>query len=358
MWPFSDSKIAERDFSRIVIRVPNPLGDMIMATAALDVIRERYPNAHITGHGIGLAKGIYDGGGWFDDFIAVGRREGAFEQARKLKEGNFDACILLTGSLRTALPPFLARIPHRIGYRWSGRTVLLTAHWSRPRPGGKKAAYPTKYYFLDLVSKLGCDGSHARPVRLGLSPAEIEQTDQWLRDHGLEPDAPLLTMAVGAGFGPSKIWPLDRFAAVADAMAEKHGAHAIVLCGPEERELGVAVVEAAQRPIANGEDPVLPTGVLKGVVARCRAMLCNDIGPRHIAAAYRRPIVCIMGPTDPTYSETDMDSQVVIREEGVDCAPCHLKHCPIDHRCMTRIPPERVLPFVERAWTGTIGAPG
>ncbi|MHC4453049.1 MAG: glycosyltransferase family 9 protein, partial [Planctomycetota bacterium] len=102
--------------------------------------------------------------------------------------------------------------------------------------------------------------------------------------------------------------------------------------------------------------PVLPTAVLKGVVARCRAMVCNDIGPRHIAAAYQRPIVCIMGPTDPTYSETDMDSQVVIREEGIDCAPCHLKVCPIDHRCMTRIPAERVLPSVEEAWAS--GMPG
>jgi len=335
---------------RLLIRVPNPLGDMIMATAALDAVRERWPDAHVTGHGIGLAEGIYAGGGWFDDFIAVGRKEGVFRQARTLKRGGFDACLLLTGSLRTAWPPFLARIPDRIGYRWSGRTLLLTKHWRRPRPGGKKAPYPTKYYFLDLVAKLGCDGRHDRPVRLALSDDDVRATDRWLAAHGLSPDDPLLTLAVGAGFGPSKIWPLERFAAVADAMAERHGAKPILLCGPAERDLGARVVAAAKHPIPNADDPVLPTGVLKGAVARCRAMVCNDIGPRHVAAAFRRPIVCIMGPTDPTYSETDMDSQVVIREEGVECAPCHLKVCPIDHRCMTRIPAERVLPFVERAW--------
>jgi len=341
---------------RLAIRVPNPLGDMIMATAALDAIRETWPDAHIVGYGIGVAQGIYAGGGWFDDFIVVGRKESVFEQARKLRAGNFDACLLLTGSLRTAWPPFLARIPERIGYRWSGRTLLLTKHWHRPRPGGKKAPYPTKYYFLDLVAKLGCDGRHDRPVRLALDEADVRATDEWLDAHGLRPDDPLLTLAIGAGFGPSKIWPLERFAAIADAMVEKHGAKPLLLCGPAERDLAAQVVAAAHFTIPNADDPVLPTAVLKGAVARCRVMLCNDIGPRHIAAAYRRPIVCVMGPTDPTYSETDMASQVVIREEGVECAPCHLKVCPIDHRCMTRILPDRVLPHVEHAWSS--GMPG
>ena len=158
MWLFTDKKIADREFKRIVIRVPNWLGDQIMATPALQAVRERYPDAHITGHGGRGAQLLFDGGTWFDDFIVTPRRESAFKQARLLRRGRFDACLLLTGSLRTAIPPFLARIPHRIGYRWSGRRPLLTAHWFRPRPGGKRAPYPTKLYFLDLVAKLGARG--------------------------------------------------------------------------------------------------------------------------------------------------------------------------------------------------------
>jgi heptosyltransferase-2 len=350
MWPFSDRRIAEREFQRILIRVPNPLGDMIMATAALDAVRERYPKAHITGFGIGLAEGLYTGAGWFDDFIVVGRKESASSQAKKLRAGNYDACLLLTGSLRTAFPPFLARIPHRMGYRWSGRTMLLTAHWPRPRPEGKRAAYPTKYYFLDLIAKLGCDGRHDRPVRLDLDPKEIKQSEEWLTGHGIAPDESLLLLAVGAGFGPSKIWPVDRVAEVADAMTERHNARSIVLCGPNEKHLGEQFVAASKQTIANAGDTVLPTPVLKGVVARCRVMLCNDIGPRHVAAAFQRRIVCVMGPTDPTYSATDMDLQVVLTADDVDCMPCHLKECPIDHRCMTRIHADRVLSNVEEAW--------
>jgi len=350
MWPFSDSKIASREFKRLLIRVPNPLGDMIMATSALDALKERYPNTAFIGHGTGLAEGIFDGGGWFDEFIVVGRKESVFDQAKRLRAANVDACLLLSGSLRTAFPPFFARIKHRIGYRWSGRTWTLTAHFERPRPGGKKAAYPTKHYFLDLVANLGADGDHMRPVRLGLTEEDKTDSAAWLASHGVGAGEGYFTMAVGAGFGPSKIWPLERFAEVADAMVERHGAKPILLCGPNELDLGETVVKAMKHKIANYGDPMLPTPVLKGVIAGCRMMVCNDIGPRHVAAAFNRPIVCMMGSTDPIYSQTDMDNQIVILAEGVDCMPCHLKVCPIDHPCMKGITTDMVLPEVERAW--------
>ena len=350
MWPFSDPKIAQREFKRLVIRVPNPLGDMVMATSALDALRERYPDTHFTGQGTGLAKDLYEGGGWFDEFVVVGRRESVFKQARDLRAGNYDACLLLSGSIRTSLPPFLARSPSRIGYRWSGRTILLTAHFRRPRPGGKKAPYPTKHYFLDLIRNLGCDAPYSRPIRLALSDEDNRATDRWLESVGVAADAPILALAVGAGFGPSKIWPPDRFAEVADAMVERHGVCPIVLCGPNETEIGDQVTAAMHHPVPNAKSMVLPTAVLKGVCARTRAMLCNDIGPRHVAAAFNRPIVCMMGPTDPIYSETDMDNQVVLLAEGIDCMPCHLKICPIDHRCMTRIGADRALRDLEAAW--------
>ena len=350
MWPFSDPKIAQREFKRLVIRVPNPLGDMVMATSALDALRERYPDTHLTGHGTRLAEEIYAGGGWFDEFMVVGRRESVFQQGRDLRAGNFDACLLLAGSMRTSLPPFLARIPSRIGYRWSGRTILLTAHFRRPRPGGKQAAYPTKHYFQDLIKNLGCDARYARPIRLALSDDDKRETDRWLSSFGVASDAPILALAVGAGFGPSKIWPTDRFAEIADTMVERHGACPLVLCGPNETEVGDRVTAAMRHTVPNAAAMVLPTAVLKGVCARARVMLCNDIGPRHVAAAFNRPIVCLMGPTDPIYSETDMGNQMVLLAEGVDCMPCHLKVCPIDHRCMTRIETDRVLPHVEAAW--------
>jgi heptosyltransferase-2 len=348
MWPLTDPRIAEREFERIVVRVPNWLGDQIMATPALDAVRARYPRAHIAAHGGRGAQMLFEGGAWFDDFLVSGRREGARAQARLLEKGAFDACLLLTGSFRTALPPLLAGIPHRIGYRWSGRTPLLTAHWRRPRPGGRKAPYPTKLYFLDLVARLGASGGGR--IHLPLTDASRARADAWLEANGIDPSDPLLLMCVGAKFGPSKLWPAEYFARTADFMTEKHGARVVILCAPGEEEIGAAVRSHARLPLVDtGLDP-LTVEVLKALIARARTLLTNDTGPRHIAASFLRPVVCVMGSTDPTYTDTDLESQVVLREKDLACSPCHFKVCPIDHRCMVRLTPERVTRELESAW--------
>jgi len=348
MWPFGDPRIAQREFRRLVVRVPNWLGDQIMATPTLAAVRKRYPDAHITCHGPGGARLLFLGAPWFDDYLVTARREGTLAVARRLAEGRYDACLLLSGSFRSAVPPFLARIPHRIGYRWSGRTPLLTAHWTRPRPGGRKAVYPTKYYFLDLIARLGAYG--AGRVRLPLSRANRAAADAWLARHDVPPDRPLLPMCVGAAFGPSKLWPAEYFAKVSDEMTRSHGSCTIVLCAPGEEEVGARVRAAAQEPLLDTGLAPLTVDLLKALIARARVLLTNDTGPRHIAAAFRVPVVCLMGPTDPTYTATDLEEQVVLREPGIECAPCHLKVCPIDHRCMVRLTPDRALEAVRAAW--------
>jgi heptosyltransferase-2 len=349
VWPFNDRRIAAREFERIVVRVPNPLGDQIMATSALAAVRQRYPRAFIAGHGTPVAAGLYRGMEWYDDFLVSGRRESAWRQARLLRAHDFQLCLLLTGSFRSALPPFLARIPHRAGYRWSGRRPLLTAHWPRPLTGGRKQPYPTKQYFLDLVGRLGAAGGGR--VHLALTGEEQRQVEGWLAARGIAPDEPLLVMCVGAGFGPSKLWPAEYFAAVADHMSERHQARVVVVCAPGEDEVGARVRAHARRPLVDtGREP-LDLACLKGLIARARVVLTNDTGPRHIAACFLVPVICLMGPTSPVYTGTDLEGQVVLRREEVECSPCHLKVCPIDHRCMTRIEPAHALAVLERLWS-------
>jgi heptosyltransferase-2 len=167
---------------------------------------------------------------------------------------------------------------------------------------------------------------------------------------GVGADEPLLAMCVGAAFGPSKLWPAEYFAKVADEMTRRHGARVVVLCAPGEEEVGAEVRKHAKLPLIDTGLAPLTVDVLKALIARARVLLTNDTGPRHIAASFLVPVVCVMGPTDPTYTDTDLETQVVVREPGIECSPCHLKVCPIDHRCMVRITPERVLVEVEAAW--------
>ncbi|HEX5136114.1 MAG TPA: lipopolysaccharide heptosyltransferase II [Planctomycetota bacterium] len=346
MWPFQTARMEAREFARIVVRVPNPLGDQIMATAALDALRKRFPSAHIAGHGSATAKQLYAGMDCFDEFLVSGRRESVWTQAALLRRGRFDLSVLLAGSFRSALPPFLARIRHRAGYRWSGRSLLLTARWPRPKPGGKAQPYPTKQFYLDLVGKLGATG--AGRSRLVVTGDEEARAALWMKREGL--GEPLLSMCVGAAFGPSKMWPAESFAAVGDAMAERFGARVVLLCAPGEREVALRVKRAMKAPLPDTWTDPLDVGMLKAVIARSRALLTNDTGPRHIAACLNVPVVCLMGPTSPVYTEADTEGQVVLRREDVACSPCHLPVCPIDHRCMTWIKPKDALEAVERVW--------
>lgn len=334
------------DPSRIVVRVPNPLGDQIMATAALDALRTRFPKARIAGHGSGIARQLYAGMDCFDDFLVSGRKESVWRQAALLREGRFELCVLLTGSFRSALPPFLARIPRRVGYRWSGRSLLLTERWPRPTPGGKAQPYPTKQFYLDLVAKLGATA--AGRARLALTEEEKSRAAAWMEREGLGEH--VLAMCVGAAFGPSKIWPAANFAEVADAMAQRHGARVVLLCAPGEQEVALKVKSAMKTPIVDTWTDPLDVGMLKAVIARSRLLLTNDTGPRHIAACFRVPVVCLMGPTSPVYTEADAEGQVVLRREDVACSPCHLPVCPIDHRCLTWIKSQDALAAVERLW--------
>jgi len=311
-------------------------------------VRERYAGAHLVGLGSESARLLYAGGGFFDDFLVAGNRENPLRLARRLREERFDGCLLLAGSFRSAVPPFLARVPHRVGYRRSGRTPLLTAHRDRPRPEGRRGAYPTKQYYLDLVSMLGARGGGR--VRLGLEEPVRQRFADWMRRRGIREDERILALCVGAAFGPSKIWPAQNFARVADEMTRRHGARVVVLCGPGEEAIGAQVRDLAQSSVVDTGLAPLSLDLLKALIARSRVLLTNDTGPRHIAAAFRVPVVCLMGPTDPTYTDSDMEGQVVLRAAEVECSPCHLKVCPIDHRCMVRITPERALEAVEAAW--------
>jgi heptosyltransferase-2 len=94
------------------------------------------------------------------------------------------------------------------------------------------------------------------------------------------------------------------------------------------------------------DDPALDLGELKALVALSALVLVGDTGPRQIAVALDRPVVVLMGPTDSRHTASQLDRQRVLRA-GVDCSPCHLSRCPIDHRCMTRLTPERAVAAAE-----------
>jgi heptosyltransferase-2 len=165
-----------------------------------------------------------------------------------------------------------------------------------------------------------------------------EGADRLLAEEGTGAD--FIGINPGASYGTAKRWLPERFAAVADLLAER-GARVVIVGGPAERETGQAIADQMRSParVLCGRT-TLPE--LVGVLARLRTLVTNDSGPMHLAAALGVPVVAVFGPTDWRETHPVGDRHRLVRED-VHCSPCRLRECPIDHRCMRRVSVDRVL---------------
>jgi heptosyltransferase-2 len=349
---------------RILVRLPNWVGDVVMATPLLRVLREHWPAAEIVAEGKPFLEDLLTGLPTIDGFLPdTGRGwRAARERARRLAAKNFDLAVLLPDSPRSALGPFLARIPNRIGYsRDPLRRLFLTHPLKPPMRDGKRIPIPMPERYLALARALGCKPSDAEshvsnlaedtdratpPVELVVSPTATARVRSMLERQGVDPDARFIVGAPGANFGSSKLYPINSFAAACDGMSEQFGLAVVLAPAPAEVDLALDVAAHMKRPAVVLDDPPTSLEELKSLIALSSLIFSNDTGPRHMAVALGTPTVVTMGPTDRRHTDYQLEHQRILRED-VECAPCHEKECPIDHRCMTRLSPSRVISAAE-----------
>lgn len=349
---------------RIWVRTPNWLGDFVMASATFGRIRRAFPRAHITAGLRPYLRLLTTGTDWFDALVDTPRATSLpalWRQVRAMRAAEHDLAIVLPNSLATGLVPFLARVPHRLGYR-QGRPFLMNlgktaavrrGFWQR-REGPRRWPSPMPEYYHELLDVLGLPPGGHHP-ELVVTPEEDAWVDQHLVQLGIAAGTPLLLLVVGANFGSSKLWLPERFAAVARACQERRGMRALVLVGPSEVELGERIAEDSGAIVLS--KPVLPLDKLKALVARGTVMVTGDTGPRHIAVAFDRPVVCLIGPTDPNYTNYCLERTVLLRKD-LPCSPCQRKVCPLGHhRCMKDITVDEVLAAVDQVLTRPAPAP-
>ncbi len=328
----------------IVVRLPNWVGDVVMATPLLRALRSRCPRARIVAAARPHLLPIVDGLPYVDALLAL--PTGASDRARALRRGDFDTAFLLTHSLGSALDAWRARIPRRLGYRGDWRRFLLTASLDRPKSGGKYRPVPMVETYLGLLQLLGPAADVPFDVRYELRSTAADEG--WLRawserhDLDLESGGPWVGINPGASFGASKLWDPTRFANVADRLRDELGWRPILLGAPSERGL-LRRVRAAMSGdgVDTSSDPV-PLGPLKGLISRLNLLVTTDSGPRAIAQAYDVPSVVLMGPTHPGWTASNTSHSRIVRHD-VPCGPCHLKVCPTDHVCMESITVEEVV---------------
>jgi heptosyltransferase-2 len=254
----------------------------------------------------------------------------------KQVQGRFDTAYVLPNSLKSALLPFLASIPRRIGYLGEARVGLLTHRLKNPKNKPPMVAF---YSALSGEKEgLGQD----RPVLSLAAP----QVDAALAKLGLQAGG-YYVFAPGAEYGPAKRWPAIHFAELARALDRP----AVLLGSGKEADLCQEIAGAAgEAKCLNlaGKTSLVDAFAL---IAQARAVISNDSGLMHVAAAFGVPQVAVFGSSSPLHTPPLNDKAQVLwlkddagYQPPLDCAPCFQRECPLGHtRCLYDITPERVL---------------
>ncbi len=329
---------------RILVRLPNWVGDALMATPALRALRRAHPAAEISVAAGGPLSGLLRGLGSVDHWLPKEGRgaRALLRHARELASGRFDWAVLLPDSVHVALAPWLARVPLRAGYaRDPLRRSLLTRALVPPREGGRRLPLSMIERYLRVTRALGCADAGVE-LDLPLDPLASERVAKRLALAGVGESESIVVVTPGASFGASKLWPAEHFAAACVGLRNERGLRSVLAPGPGEETVAHAIAASAGAEPLVLDAPVTTLPELAALIARSKLVLTNDTGPRHMAVALGTPVISLLGPTDPRHTAHLLERQRVLREP-VECSPCHLQICPIDHRCMQRLAPERVL---------------
>lgn len=328
-----------RSPNAILVFLPNWLGDAVMCTPALRALKKRYPEATITAAGKGASCAVLEGFPWVDRLLPLPERPGLTKSLllrSPLRAGGAEMAVIFPHAFRAAWLACLSGASRRVGLDRGGRRFLLTQALARHRIDGKVVPRYTALEYLDIVALVGAvdDG---QGLELAADPNEVAA----VRDL-VDPGRPLVGIAPGAAFGPSKRWLPERFAALADRLYQEHRAQCLLMTGPGEEETRDAVLGAAKTPLIEYHGGAPSIARLKAAISCVDLMIGNDSGPRHIAIAFDKPVICIMGSTSPAYTHSLWERGEVLRID-VDCGPCQKPHCITDHRCMTGISVERAV---------------
>jgi heptosyltransferase-2 len=313
---------------RVLVRAPNWVGDVVLSLPALRDLRRCFPTARLEVLARPWVADLYRAVPGVD---AVAQSGGHARDVAALR-GRHDIGVLFPNSFAAALVLWRAGVSERWGYATDGRSVLLTRSCPVPaRVRGRSQVY----YYRAMLEGVGLAVE-------GEPDASLTCPPEWAaRAESLLGGGPWIGVNPGASYGTAKRWLPERFAAAAALLARETGARVAVVGSAPERPLGEAIADQLRTGarVLCGETTLAD---LVGVLSRLRLLLTNDSGPMHLAAALGTPTVAVFGSTD--WRETAPQSPLsrVVREQ-TPCAPCLLRECPIDHRCMTQVGVDRVV---------------
>lgn len=324
----------------ILVWLPSPLGDAIMATPALSSIRQRFRSARITFLASRTNRAFLEPSAFCDDWMELDKSY--FRMFGKLRQSHYDMVILFKNSFGSALTTKLAGIPVRVGYVREGRSWMLTDKLMPEKEGGNFKPVSAVDYYLHVAQHLG--GSiENKKLSIGLTDADRQMLAESWPELNTK-TGPLVILVPGGAFGPSKLWPVQRFAELADRLKETYRATVVISIAPTPQEIAIAeqIQSNAKHPILSlGQRPLKP-GPLKALYEKADLVITNDTGPRHIAAALDKKLITLFGPNNPAWTQTHNPNETQIIGQS-PCAPCDKPRCiEKEHYCMLSISVEQV----------------
>jgi heptosyltransferase II len=331
---------------RILIIAPNWIGDAVMSQPLLAAIKTSYPHAVIDVLATPWVAPVYRACSEVTELIEADLRHGQLQWgtrralAAQIKKRNYASCYVLPNSLKSALIPWLANIPVRVGYQGELRRFLLTETKAN---SPKTQRIPMVEHYANLCAPSRNSDAAIRVPQLTPTASALEVACTRLQAAGIQTDT-LVVLCPGAEYGPSKRWPAAHFAALAQSILKATSNASVVLLGsPSDRAIGDAIVSASasQGRIFNWCGATLLDEAIAIIGMSCN-LVSNDSGLMHIGAALQIPQVAIFGSSDPNHTPPNSVKATIISLH-LQCSPCHQRVCPLGHlNCLNQISPERV----------------
>lgn len=329
--------IVPEEIEKILVRGTNWIGDVIMSLPAVSSVRRTFPRARIAVLAKPWVADLYRACPDVDDVIVFqspgvhGGLGGKIRLAGQLREEGFDLALLLQNAIEAALIAWRAHIPLRAGYDSDCRGPLLTHSVHRTR--AIRRVHQINYY-LEMVRALGFT-AEGNGIHITVDDGARAAAERILGGYGIQGNDILIGIAPGATYGPAKMWFPERFAAVADRLADEFSTRVVLFGSGGDREQTERVRRHATHALINlaGETTLREAMAL---ITRCALFISNDSGLMHLAGALGVPLVAIFGSTNPATTSPPGDRSRIIHKD-IPCSPCLKKECPADFACMDLI---------------------
>nr|WP_137936337.1 lipopolysaccharide heptosyltransferase II [Chitinivorax sp. B] len=332
--------------TRILVVTPSWVGDCVMAQPLYRLLAIRYPDMELDvlapAWTLPLHARMPEVAQALDNPFAHGqlRLLDRFRLGQQLQARQYDQAIVLPNSLKSALVPWFARIPKRTGYLGEQRYGLLN-DWRRL----DEAAIPRMVdRFARLAAPENESGSVVTPNPL--LTADAQQVQASMGDKHLTCHRPVVAFCPGAEYGPAKRWPVAHFADLGK-LAVAAGAQVWIFGSSKELEIGEAIASGIGDHVFNlcgGTSLAQAIDLL----SLSRAVVTNDSGLMHVAAALGRPVLAVYGSSSPIFTPPLSDSAQTI-SLNVSCSPCFKRECPLGHmKCLNDLTADYVWPQLFR----------